>query len=170
MPVHSLDPTVRPVADPQDRAYGREDRVIGAADACRSKAATTFGARPQLVVCMPFLLFLIVIGIVVVTIQKIAEDAPIAGITCVILVFLIALSIRNLSYKKKALQEATRRAIISEFKWTDDIDPLEFERRCAEAMQLSGWTALTTRSTGDQGVDVLAEKRGVKVVLQCKLY
>ncbi len=37
-------------------------------------------------------------------------------------------------------------------------------------MQLSGWVASTTRKTGDQGVDVLASKRGTKVVLQCKLY
>jgi HJR/Mrr/RecB family endonuclease len=119
---------------------------------------------------MPFLPFLIVIGIAIVTIQKIATDAPIAGTACVILIFLVAISIANLSNKKKALQESTRRAIISEFKWTDNIDPLEFERRCAEAMQLSGWTAQTTKSTGDQGADVIAGKRGAKVVLQCKRY
>jgi HJR/Mrr/RecB family endonuclease len=119
---------------------------------------------------MPFLPFLIGVGIVIIAIQKIATDAPIAGTTCVILIFLIAIFLANLSRKKKALQESTRRAIISEFKWTDNIDPLEFERRCAEAMQLSGWTAQTTKSTGDQGADVIADKRGTKVVLQCKLY
>jgi HJR/Mrr/RecB family endonuclease len=75
-----------------------------------------------------------------------------------------------MSSKKNAIKEATRRAIIAEFRWTDDIDPLEFETRCAEAMQLSGWTAHTTKKTGDQGVDVLADKRGMKVVLQYKLY
>ena len=37
-------------------------------------------------------------------------------------------------------------------------------------MQLSGWTAQTTKSTGDQGADVVASKRGTKVILQCKLY
>jgi Restriction endonuclease len=37
-------------------------------------------------------------------------------------------------------------------------------------MQLSGWTAQTTKSTGDQGADVIADKRGTKVVLQSKLY
>jgi hypothetical protein len=86
------------------------------------------------------------------------------------LIVLIAISLANLSFKKKALQEATRRAINSEFKWTDNIDPREFERRCAEAMQLSGWAARTTKATGDQGADVVADKRGTKVVLQCKLY
>jgi HJR/Mrr/RecB family endonuclease len=119
---------------------------------------------------MPFLPFLIVVGVVIIAIQKIAENAPITGITCTILAFLVSASMVHLSFKKKALKEATRRAIISEFKWTDNLDPLEFEQRCAEAMQLSGWAACTTRKTGDQGVDVLADKRGTKVVLQCKLY
>jgi hypothetical protein len=81
---------------------------------------------PSLVACMPFVPFLIAIGIVVVVIQKIAEDAPIAGGTSSVLIILIALSLANLSFKKKALQEATRRAIISEFKWNDNIAPLEF--------------------------------------------
>lgn len=119
---------------------------------------------------MPLLPFLIGIGIVVVAVQKIAENAPIAGAAFGVLIFLITIFLANLSSKKKALQEATRRAIISEFKWTDNIDPLEFERRCQEAMQLSGWIAQTTKSTGDQGADVIANKRGTKVVLQCKLY
>jgi hypothetical protein len=50
------------------------------------------------------------------------------------------------------------------------VDPLEFERRCAEEMQLSGWIAQFTKSTGDQGADVVADKKGIKVVLQGKLY
>ena len=50
------------------------------------------------------------------------------------------------------------------------MDPIEFERRCAEAMRLAGWTARTTKGSGDQGVDVLAERDGVRVVLQCKRY
>jgi HJR/Mrr/RecB family endonuclease len=119
---------------------------------------------------MPLLPFLIGIGIVIVAIQKIAENAPIAGATFIVLILLTTIFLANLSSKKKALQEAIRRAIISEFKWTDNIDPLEFERRCAEAMQLSGWIAQTTKSTGDQGADVIASKRGITVVLQCKLY
>ena len=125
---------------------------------------------PSLVAYMPLMPFLIAIGIVVIAIQKIAEDAPIAGGTSSVLLILTAISLANLSFKKRALQEATRRAIISEFKWNDNIDPLEFERRCAEAMHLSGWTARTTKGSGDQGVDVLADKRGTKLVLQCKLY
>src|SRR6185437_8720437 len=48
--------------------------------------------------------------------------------------------------------------------------PLEYEQFCARALRRGGWNATVTRSTGDQGADVVAEKNGVRVVLQCKLY
>ena len=50
------------------------------------------------------------------------------------------------------------------------LTPLGFERHCADILARQGWRAsLTARST-DQGVDVLARKGGVSVVIQCKLY
>ena len=49
-------------------------------------------------------------------------------------------------------------------------DPLAFERWCAQRLQDNGWQARTTKGSGDQGVDVFAEKNGTRVVLQCKLY
>ena len=57
---------------------------------------------------------------------------------------------------------------VADFGWRDDIDPIEFENRCAEAMRLAGWAAATTKASGDQGVDVTAEREGVRIVLQCK--
>ncbi len=50
------------------------------------------------------------------------------------------------------------------------LTPLGFERHCAGILARQGWRAhLTARST-DQGVDVLARKGRVSVVIQCKLY
>jgi restriction system protein len=46
----------------------------------------------------------------------------------------------------------------------------EFEVRCAEALRTCGWTVARTPLSHDQGVDVIAEKNGVRVVLQCKLH
>lgn len=37
-------------------------------------------------------------------------------------------------------------------------------------MRLAGWVAHTTKGSGDQGIDVLAERNGIRVVLQCKRY
>ena len=50
------------------------------------------------------------------------------------------------------------------------LTPLGFERHCAGILARQGWRAnLPARST-DQGVDVLARKGRVSVVIQCKLY
>jgi len=48
--------------------------------------------------------------------------------------------------------------------------PTEFETFCAEELRRAGWNARVTMQSRDQGVDVIAEKNGVRVVLQCKLY
>lgn len=50
------------------------------------------------------------------------------------------------------------------------ISGIEFERMCANLLQRAGWTAAMTRGSGDQGADLIAEKLGVRLVLQCKYY
>ncbi len=52
----------------------------------------------------------------------------------------------------------------------DLVDPIGFEHSCAEALRNAGWAARTTKRSGDQGVDVIAEKGGVTIVVQCKLW
>jgi hypothetical protein len=47
---------------------------------------------------------------------------------------------------------------------------LGFENYCADILRRQGWAARTTSRSGDQGVDVLADRAGVRVVLQCKFY
>lgn len=54
--------------------------------------------------------------------------------------------------------------------FADDMTPSEFETFCAEELRRIGWDARVTMQSRDQGVDVVAEKRGVRIVLQCKLY
>jgi restriction system protein len=49
-------------------------------------------------------------------------------------------------------------------------NPLEFERQCAETLQRIGWSTQLTVCTGDQGIDIIATKKKIKVVIQCKLY
>lgn len=52
----------------------------------------------------------------------------------------------------------------------DELSPLDFEHYCAEVMRDFGWETTVTQASGDQGVDVIAVKNGVRVVLQCKKY
>jgi restriction system protein len=49
-------------------------------------------------------------------------------------------------------------------------DPIEFEQMCAEVLEQAGWKTQLTAKTGDQGIDVIATKKRVKCVIQCKLY
>jgi restriction system protein len=49
-------------------------------------------------------------------------------------------------------------------------DGLAYERYCAALLERAGWEARTTRAAGDQGADVVAERDGVRLVLQCKRY
>jgi restriction system protein len=50
------------------------------------------------------------------------------------------------------------------------VDPIGFEIQCADLLREREWRARITTATGDQGVDVVAEKSGIRIVLQCKLY
>lgn len=49
-------------------------------------------------------------------------------------------------------------------------DGFEFEHWVAENLTKFGWSAKATQGSGDQGLDVIAEKNGVTVGIQCKLY
>ena len=51
-----------------------------------------------------------------------------------------------------------------------DILPEDYEKYCGELLKKSGWLIKYTKATGDQGVDVIAEKNGLKVIIQCKRY
>jgi len=50
------------------------------------------------------------------------------------------------------------------------MSPSAFEHHCADILRQQGWAAQTTRASGDQGIDVLAERAGVRIVIQCKYY
>lgn len=51
-----------------------------------------------------------------------------------------------------------------------DLDPVEYEAMVADILGRHGWDARLTKASGDQGVDVLATKGPLRVVLQCKLH
>lgn len=55
-------------------------------------------------------------------------------------------------------------------KFREDMSPREFEHYCAAVLREMNWKARVTRASGDQGVDIVAEKRGMRIVIQCKKY
>jgi restriction system protein len=50
------------------------------------------------------------------------------------------------------------------------LSPDLYEQHCAALLSHAGWQAERVGGIGDQGCDVLAELRGCRVVVQCKLY
>ncbi|HEQ1858446.1 TPA: restriction endonuclease [Providencia alcalifaciens] len=54
--------------------------------------------------------------------------------------------------------------------WSPTMSPLEYEMFCADILKENGWEARTTSASGDQGVDVIANKDRCCVAIQCKLY
>lgn len=50
------------------------------------------------------------------------------------------------------------------------MNPFDYELHCALLLRSGGWDAEATQKSGDQGADVIAQKNGVKIVVQCKLY
>lgn len=60
--------------------------------------------------------------------------------------------------------------IEAELKFSPDMTAVGFERWCGSKLSQLGWNATVTKATGDQGADVLAERNGLRIVLQCKLY
>ena len=60
--------------------------------------------------------------------------------------------------------------IESVFDFDEIISAYDFEEKCAEELSRAGWSTKVTSGSGDQGIDVLAEKETIRVVIQCKLY
>ncbi len=46
----------------------------------------------------------------------------------------------------------------------------DFEFKCSEILSRLGWQTKLTKKSGDQGVDILAEKNNYSVAIQCKYY
>lgn len=53
----------------------------------------------------------------------------------------------------------------------DEMEGLDFEYYCAELLRNRGFIEVeVTKSSGDYGIDILAEKEGVTYAIQCKRY
>lgn len=51
-----------------------------------------------------------------------------------------------------------------------ELSPLEFEKDICIKLKKFGFRAETTKASGDQGVDVIAERNDIKFAIQCKFY
>lgn len=54
--------------------------------------------------------------------------------------------------------------------FNEDMTPTEYERFYSNQLKDVGWATRVTKASGDQGADVVAERNGKLLVVQCKLY
>ena len=80
-------------------------------------------------------------------------------------------------YKKKPIGRAIHDLIekaVDEMRNTagdlKDVTPVGFEVLCLERLRVMGWDARTTKTTGDQGADIIATNGDETLVVQCKRY
>lgn len=68
--------------------------------------------------------------------------------------------------------EALKRQVLFEsVSFIDFMDGHEFEYWCAELLSNIGFQNVTvTKASGDDGVDIIAEKEGIRYAVQCKCY
>lgn len=55
-------------------------------------------------------------------------------------------------------------------EYSDKISPEDYEHFCAEILNKAGWATTVTKSSGDQGIDIVANKEGFRLAIQCKKY
>ena len=88
------------------------------------------------------------------------------------LALIIILLIRRIIYAFICMGNRHRRRICAEaMEEVDDMDGREFEEWCADLLISNGFINVKgTPASGDQGVDITAQKDDVKYAFQCKCY
>lgn len=93
----------------------------------------------------------------------------------VLVISMSDMTIININFSQKAIdfigKENTTVALHNQITNFDYMDGYEFETFCSDILVKLGYTNVTvTQSSADQGIDVLAEKDGVRFAIQCKHY
>lgn len=72
------------------------------------------------------------------------------------------------NFFKKKIVDAIRNIKIYETQYHPGLSGVEYEHYCEQIVMSVGWDAKRTQASGDQGADIIAERSGVRVVIQCK--
>ena len=78
--------------------------------------------------------------------------------------------IYELEQKLIPLKEKERFIENCNIYYIDTLEGLEFEEYFSQILNSMGYSSYRTQSSGDYGIDVIAEKEGIRYGFQCKLY
>jgi restriction system protein len=65
---------------------------------------------------------------------------------------------------------ASADSVMTSYVFSENMDGIEYESFCSQILEGQGWQVEQTVASGDQGVDLIAIKPGVRVCIQCKRY
>lgn len=92
--------------------------------------------------------------------DNLAYTALIGCVLLVIIVCIVLTIVRRMAARGR-----------QDYLGLDELDGQSFEIWCAELLADNGFENVrVTKGSGDQGVDILAEKDDVRFAIQCKLY
>lgn len=75
------------------------------------------------------------------------------------------------TFEKQVDNYIQRNTDLSDISFIDNMDGLEFEEYTCKLLRKNGFdNVIKTKASGDFGIDVLAEKSGIKYAIQCKNY
>jgi restriction system protein len=77
---------------------------------------------------------------------------------------------KNAQLVADAIDRATQNFASTTTMFHPGMDPMQYEGLVADSLRDLGWETRLTKGSGDQGIDVIADMRETKVVIQCKLY
>ncbi|MCV7090866.1 restriction endonuclease [Mycobacterium interjectum] len=83
-------------------------------------------------------------------------------------VALLWLGVQRDRYRAGRQRRRDRRYAMSDLASVDDMSGVEFEEFVAAQLRTVGWGVTHTASTGDYGVDLVAQKDGTRMAVQCK--
>jgi restriction system protein len=93
--------------------------------------------------------------------------AGLGGLTLTV-VILWWLSLQRDRYQAEAHRRRDLKYAKSGLRAIDRMSGLEFEEFVAAQLRVAGYSVTPTASTGDYGVDLIAQKNGARMAVQCK--
>jgi restriction system protein len=94
-------------------------------------------------------------------------SAGLAGLVLTVLA-LLWLGVQRDRYRVGRQRRRDLRYAMSDLADVDDMSGVEFEEFVAAQLRTVGWAVTHTASTGDYGVDLVAQKDGTRMAVQCK--
>lgn len=94
-------------------------------------------------------------------------SAGLGGLVLMV-VALLWLGVQRDRYRTGRQRRRDLRYAMSDLATVDDMSGIEFEAFVAAQLRSGGWGVTHTASTGDYGVDLVAQKDGTRMAVQCK--